>query len=76
MTGLEEKINSIIDGSDFNDLPVDERTRIRKYTREMQIQTLYQVLNLHKDLTNKLWRGKIREWLKACVEIYQREEQT
>ena len=76
MTTLEEKINSIIDGSDFNDLPIEERTRIRKYTREMQLLTLYQVLNMHKDLTNERWRGKIREWLKNCVETYQREEQT
>jgi hypothetical protein len=39
---LGGKARSIIDNSDFNDLPYDERVRIAKYTKEMQILTIIQ----------------------------------
>lgn len=74
MTTLEEKVNDIIENSDFNDLPYGERIEIRKYTREQQILTLWQVLRKYEDLTTEAWRKKIRAWLKNCVETYQKEE--
>ena len=74
MTTLEEKVNDIIENSDLNDLPYGERIEIRKYTREQQILTLWQVLRKYEDLTTEAWRKKIRAWLKNCVETYQREE--
>ena len=73
MTTLEEKVMAIIESSDFNDLPFEERERISKYLSRMQILTLYQVLNKHKELTTEAWRKKIRSWLKACVEDHQNE---
>ena len=73
MTTLEEKVQNILDFSDFNDLPFEERKRICKYTHEQQILTIWQTLNKHKDLTTESWRRKQREWLKGCIESYRRE---
>ena len=67
MTTLEEKVIEIIDFSDFNELPKDERERIGEYMARQQIFTLWQVLNRHEDLTTKAWRKKIRAWLENCV---------
>lgn len=73
MTSLEEKVMAIIESSDFNDLPFEERKRIGKYLSRMQILTLWQVLNLYEDVVTPAWRKKIRTWLKACVDAYQNE---
>ena len=73
MTTLEEKVMAIIESSDFNDLPFEERKRICKYLSRMQILTLWQVLNKHNDLVTPAWKKKIRAWLKSCVEDHQNE---
>ena len=70
MTTLEEKVRNILDGSDFNDLPFDERKRIGKYTAEQQILTIWQTLEMNKHLTTDAWRKKQRQWLANCVEQY------
>ena len=72
MTTLEEKVRNILDGSDFNDLPFDERKRICKYTDEQQILTIWQTLLKAKHLTTDAWREKQRKWLENCVEQYRR----
>lgn len=74
MESLEQKVTDIIESSDFNSLSIEERGRIRRYTREQQILTLYQVLIKDKDLTTAAWRKKIRSWLENCIDTYQREE--
>ena len=73
MTTLEEKAQAILDLSDFNDLPFEERKRICKYTAEQQILTIWQTLERDKHLTTDAWRKKQRDWLKNCVESYRRE---
>ena len=73
MTTLEEKVVDIIDNSDFNDLPFEERKRIGKYLSRMQILTIWQILLKDKHLTTDAWREKQRKWLKNCVESHQRE---
>lgn len=73
MTSLEEKVHEILDNSDFNDLPEEERIRIVKYMREQQILTLYQTLIGYKELTNETWRRKQRAWLDLCVNEYRKE---
>lgn len=73
MTTLEEKVNDIIENSDFNDLPFEERKRICKYLSQMQILTIWQMLNKDKHLTTDAWRKKQLNWLKSCVESHQRE---
>ena len=40
MTTLEEKVQYIFDEFDFNELPLEERMRIRKYRDEQQILTI------------------------------------
>ena len=74
MESFEQIVTGIIENSDFNSLPIEERGRIRRYTREQQILTLYQVLIKDKDLTTVAWRKKIRSWLENCIDTYQREE--
>lgn len=74
MESLEQIVTGIIENSDFNSLPIEERGRIRRYTREQQILTLYQVLIKDKGLTTVAWRKKIRSWLENCIDTYQREE--
>ena len=73
MTTLEEKVRDILDSSDFNDLPYEERVRISKYKTQTQILTLWQVLNRDKDLTNERWKKRIRAWLEYCVQSYRQE---
>lgn len=73
MTTLSEKVNDIIENSDFNDLPFEERNRISKYLSRMQILTIWQMLNKDKQLTTGAWRKKQLAWLKNCVESHQRE---
>ena len=73
MTSLEEKVMAILESSDFNDLPFEERKRISKYLGRMQILTLWQVLNKYDDVVTPAWRKKMRLWLNACVEDYQEE---
>ena len=60
MTTLEEKVMAIIDNvsSDFNALPKEERIKIIRYTSEMQILTIWQMMNKDNDLTTKRWRDK------------------
>ena len=70
---LEEKVRYILDDSDFNELPYEERVRIGKYKAEQQILTLYQVLRKDKEHTTETWRRKIRSWLKGCVDTYYSE---
>ena len=72
MTTLEEKVRNILDGSDFNDLPFDERKRIGKYMDEQQVLTILQTLLKDKHLTTDAWRKKQRRWLENCVEQYRR----
>lgn len=74
MESLAQIVTGIIENSDFNSLPIEERGRITRYTREQQILTLYQVLIKDKDLTTVAWRKKIRSWLENCIDTYQREE--
>lgn len=72
MTSLEEKVVCIIENSDFNDLPLEERKTIIKYTSRMQILTLWQVLNKDKHITTEAWRKKTREWLANCVRLHEK----
>ena len=60
MTTLEEKVQYILDESDFNDLPLEERRRIRKYRDEQQILTIWQTLLKDKHLTTDAWRKKTK----------------
>ena len=72
MTTLKEKVQYILDESDFNELPLEERRRIRKYRDEQQILTICQTLEMNKHLTTDAWRKKQRQWLANCVEQYRR----
>ena len=72
-TSLEEKVGYILEGSDFNDQPFEERERIARYKKETQILTLYQVLCKDKANTTETWRKHIRSWLKNCVDSYNSE---
>ena len=71
MTTLDEKVRAVLDDSDFNTLPFEERKRISRYMTYQQILTLWQVLNGHRDLTNERWRKQIRSWLENCVRSYE-----
>lgn len=72
MTSLEEKVQSILEDSDFNDLPFEERKRISKYMAEQQVLTIWQTLLRFPELTNAAWKKKQRKWLEDCVEQYRR----
>lgn len=72
MTTLEEKVRSILDESDYNSLPYEERVKIGKYMAEHQILTIWQTLHSNSDLTTEAWKKKQRKWLANCVESYRR----
>lgn len=69
MTTLEEQVKGIIEGvsEDFHSLPEEERKRIAKYTSEMRILTIWQMLHKDDDLTTKRWKSMQRKWLENCV---------
>ena len=75
MKNLEEKVTNIINNSDFNNLPFEERKRISKYMSEIQILTLWQVLTSErfKDFRCPRFNSHIRGWLENCVRDYQKE---
>lgn len=70
---LYEKVMYILDESDFNDLPIEERRRIGKYMQEQQILTLYQTTIKDKEHTTEAWRRKQMKWLENCVNIFYQE---
>lgn len=72
MTTLDKQVQGIIEGvsEDFNSLPEEERKRIAKYTSEMQILTIWQMLHKDDDLTTKRWKSKQRKWLENCVKSH------
>ena len=69
MTTLEEKVQNILNGSDFNDLPFDERKRIGKYMDEQQILTIWQTLLSNKHLTTDAWRKNKDNGLQTVLSI-------
>lgn len=73
MTSIKEKVNDILENSDFNDLPFEERKRIDKYMLERQISILYMTLMRFPELTNETWKKKQRDWLESSVEFYRKE---
>lgn len=73
MGDLDKRVFAVLDSDDFNDLPLEEREKILKYTSIQQILTLWQVLAKDKELTTEAWRRKQRAWLKNCVESYERK---
>ncbi len=73
MGDLDKRVFAVLDSDDFNDLPLEEREKIIKYTSIQQILTLWQVLAKDKELTTEAWRRKQRAWLKNCVESYERK---
>lgn len=73
MTTFEEKVMNIIENSDFNSLPLEEREKIIKYNREQQITTLWQILNGNKSNTTETYRKWVRKWLADCVESYRKD---
>ena len=67
---IYKKVRCILDDSDFNELPEEERKKIIKYKDEQQILTLYQILHKNSDLTSVRWRNSVLSWLKNCVDLY------
>ena len=75
MTRIIEDAKAIIDNSDFNSLPFEERKKIAKYTAEQQIQSIVQLIEKDSQLTTKAWRDKQTEWLGNVVAFYKSEYQ-
>ena len=73
MTSLFEKAQDILENSDFNNLPYEERKRIAKYKTEQQILTIMQMIEKDKDYTTRAWKNKQMKWLECVVESYRTE---
>lgn len=76
MSKIIDDALAIIDNSDFNSLPFEERKRMCKYITEQQILTLYQVIKKDSHLTTKAWREKQLNWLGNVVSSYKSEYRT
>ena len=70
MNKVIEEAKAIIDNSDFNLLPSEERKRICRYITEQQILTLVQVIEKDSHITTKAWREKQIEWLRNIIKEY------
>ena len=75
MTTIEEKAIAIMENvaDEFNALPFEERKRINKYVSNMQILTIWQMINKDEDIVTHRWKEKQRKWLKNCVERHLKE---
>lgn len=76
MSKVIDEAKAIVDNSDFNSLPLEERKKICKYKTEQQILTLVQVIEKDSHLTTKAWREKQTEWLRNIVKDYKSEYRT
>lgn len=67
-----ELVLNIIDSvsKEFNSLPDEEQKKICKYTSEMQILTLWQMLYYQEGLMCPTYRGKLKGWLDDCVHSF------
>lgn len=72
-TTLFEQADAILENSDYNDLPYEERKRIGRYKHETQILTIMQMIEKNKDLTCQAWRDKQRARLASSVRLYRQE---
>lgn len=70
MTDLDKKVIDIIENSDLNSLPFEERKKIIKHIKEQQIITIWQVLNNYKEHTSPYFRKNLSKWLENCVVSY------
>ena len=73
MTTLEEKVQAIVESSDFNDLSLEERKRIKRYMDQRQILTIWQMINNDRKQTTEAWRNKQRVWLKNILRQYEKD---
>lgn len=75
---LTERVCGIVkrSGDQFNSLDFETRKSINQYKEAMKILTLYQVIESYQEFTTSAWRRKMRDWLKACVDDYEREEKS
>jgi len=73
MSSLIEKAQDILENSDFNNLPYEERKRIAKYKTEQQILTIMQIIETDEDYTTREWKNKLMRWLEHFVEFYRTE---
>lgn len=76
MSKTIDEARAILDNSDFNSLPLEERKRICKYIIEQQILTLVQVIKKDSHLTTKAWREKQLKWLRNVISYYKSEYKT
>lgn len=68
---VRQKVNQIMEDSDFNSLPFEERRKISRYMTQQQILTLWQVMENYKDYESKVLRDKLRDWLENVIIGYE-----
>ena len=68
---VRQKVNQIMEDSDFNSLPFEERLKISRYMTQQQILTLWQVMENYKDYESKVLRDKLRDWLENVIIEYE-----
>ena len=54
----------------FNSLQFEKRKEICQYLSEMQILTMWQLLNHKSDLICSRWKQSVKEWLNNCLRTY------
>ena len=68
---VRQKVNQIMEDSDFNSLPFEERRKISRYMTQQQILTLWQVMENYKYYESKVLRDKLRDWLENVIIGYE-----
>ena len=75
MDSLKNKVQKIIDDKSFNDLPIEQRQFIYKFLLQQQILTIYNCITSNDDLMCKRLKYKLSEWLKNCINEYEKNFQ-
>lgn len=75
MDSLKIRVKKIIDDKSFNDLPIEQRQFIYKFLLQQQILTIYQCIISNDDLICKRLKYKLSEWLKKCVDEYEKSKE-
>ena len=73
MNALEEQIHNIIDFSEFDDLPDEQKSYIRKFMREQKINDYWSIVTKYDKYIPEVFRKILITAIRVMVASYQKD---
>ena len=73
MTTLDEKVRDIIDFSDYEDLPDEQRALVKKYMREQKINDYWTIITKYDKYIPQVFKKVLITALTVMVSSYQKD---